>query len=143
MEDARAKAERDKYRAMMEAMLRAQGPPLPKPAGHNGQLEFDLIVSFDRSPQIVNQTILIPPRGTEKDFITAILNDVVPANQLRELVKISTAFQMYEGDVREPWFDERSYHHQGKYFFNADVNPDPDTKMWAKFLVDHCEARGL
>jgi hypothetical protein len=100
---------------------------------------FDVIYTFDGLGQEF-EDITTSKGAPEATFVKLLLNGL-NLMQVEKLVKISICQYADDDADLEPWLMPR----HGKFYFNPDVNDDPDTKHWAafrdKYLADRRAAQ--
>ena len=99
-------------------------------------MQYEIICTFNKYEQIV-LTLYYNSDISEKNFINEIFN-MLKINELKHLVKLSCC-QLYTFSFTKllPFIQKNN----GKYYFNIDINKDPETKYWNDFRNEYLKKR--
>lgn len=86
-------------------------------------IKIEIIYTFQNAPQEICE-LMVPSKATEEEFLTIVLIGL-PLEKIDNLIKLSTCQYASEKKCIE-WL----LNHNGKIFFNTDVNKDEETHRW-------------
>ena len=90
-------------------------------------MKFQIIASFENIDQVIFD--LETKNITNEDIFMKVIFENLDNDEIKELTKLSICQIIKNKDEIIDWLFDRN----GKYYFNCELNDDPDTKKWGEF----------